>query len=264
MRVVNSQLSYCLNLLAAMASNAHGMRLTDLAVKLEMPKSSTQRILDHLASEGWVVQDEETSHYRLTARLAVLGQRYLESAGIANVSQSLLDRLARDTGELARLTALDGRRLVWVGSSQGAPPGLRYAPSMGATIVLYATANGKAWLATLPEEEAVALALAEGLGREESWQALGPKAHRTKDALLADLAATRARGYAIADEEAERGVTALAVVVREPRDGPALGTASVAGPMVRVTGDKYGAILQSLQQAIADLALVWPRRRDTE
>ncbi|MEO8755307.1 MAG: IclR family transcriptional regulator [Casimicrobiaceae bacterium] len=258
MRVVKSQLTSCLDLLALMASNARGMRLTDVAQNIGAPKSSTQRLLEHLAGEGWIEQDEHTSQYRLTARLAVLGQRYVESAGIRNIGEALLERLAANTGELARLTVLDGKRLVWIGSAQGAPYGLRYEPSMGAAIVSYATANGKAWLATLPDAEAVAIARADGLGRRKKQAAIGPHALRTAAALVAELAATRKRGYAIADEEAERGVTALAIAIPSPAGGTVLGTASIAGPVVRVTRERYPIIVAALHAIAADLSLAWP------
>ncbi len=261
MRVVKSQLTSCLDLLSVMASHAQGMRLTDLALNLDAPKSSTQRLLDHLAAAGWIEQDSATGHYRLTTRLAVLGHRYLESAGIADAAQGLLDRLARQTQELARLTALEGKRLVWMGSAQGAPRGLRYEPSMGTTIVTYATANGKAWLATLPNDEAVAIAAAEGLGKSRPKHTLGPNALRTTDALVADLNVVRRRGYAISDEEAERGVAALAVVVREPRTGAVIGTTSIAGPVVRITSERHETIVRALHATASDLALAWPVAR---
>ncbi len=110
-----------------------------------------QRLLQQLGEEGWVEQDADTGHYRLTFRMAVLGQRYLQAIGIADATEALLDRLARKTRELARLTIVDAERLVWIGSAQGAAPGLLYQPAMGGRIVSYATANGKAWLATLAE-----------------------------------------------------------------------------------------------------------------
>ena len=258
MRVVKSQLTSCLDLLSVMASNAQGMRLTDLALNLRAPKSSTQRLLEHLADQGWIEQDEATSQYRLTTRLAVLGQRYLESAGITNIAHGLLARLAKQTGELARLTALDGNRLVWIGSAQGAPPGLRYEPSMGKTIVSYATANGKAWLATLPDDEAVAIAVADGLGKSKIRGGVGPKALRSTDAFMADLNATRKRGYGLADEEGEGGVAAIAVAILEPRSGAVLGTTSIAGPVIRVTRDRHETIVRALHATAADMGLSWP------
>ncbi|MEO5766026.1 MAG: IclR family transcriptional regulator [Casimicrobiaceae bacterium] len=257
MRVVKSQLTSCLDLLSVMASNARGMRLTDLAAGLGAPKSSTQRLLEHLAGEGWIEQDETTNQYRLTTRLAVLGHRYLESAGITSIAQALLERLAANTGELARLTVLDGKRLVWMGSAQGAPRGLRYEPSMGAAIVSYATANGKAWLATMRDEDAVAIASADGLGRRKKQAVNGPNVITTKRELVADLDLTRRRGYAISNEEAERGVAAVAVAIRAPGAG-VLGTTSVAGPVIRVTHARYDTIVAALNAVATDLALAWP------
>ena len=164
MRVVKSQLSHCLALFDAMSDAGHDHRLTDIAAQLDMPKSSVQRLLDHLMDEGWVEQEEATGQYRLTMRLAVLGQRYMHSAGIADATQGLLERVARETSELVRLTVVGQDQLVWIGSAQGAPAGLLYQPSMGGRIVSYATANGKAWLATLEPERALEVARAGGLG----------------------------------------------------------------------------------------------------
>jgi DNA-binding IclR family transcriptional regulator len=190
MRVVKSQLSHCLALFEAMSDASHDHRLTDLAAELDMPKSSMQRLLEHLAQEGWVEQDHITDLYRLTLRIAVLGQRYMQSAGITDATQGILERVARETSELVRLTAVDHDKLVWIGSAQGAPAGLLYQPSMSGRVVSFATANGKAWLATLSDEDACSIALRDGLGGKTAN--VGPKAIGTIDALLAQLHAAPA------------------------------------------------------------------------
>lgn len=256
MRVVKSQLTHCLALFEAMAEAGRSHRLTDLAERLDMPKSSVQRLLEHLMGEGWVEQDAATGHYALTLRLAVLGQRYMQSAGIVDATQGILDRLAREAGELARLTVVSQDQLVWIGSAQGAAAGLLYQPSMGGRIVSFATANGKAWLATLSDEEASAIALRDGLGRPDS--PVGPKALQTIDALLKNLADVRRKGFALADEEAESGVAAIAVAVRDSANGRARGTASIAGPVVRLTENRRAAIVRMLEDAARELAQVWP------
>lgn len=258
MRVVKSQLSHCLALFEVMSEAGRRHRLTDLAERLEMPKSSVQRLLDYLIAEEWAEQDDVTGHYALTLRLAVLGQRYMQSAGIADATQGILDRLARETGELARLTLVSQGRLVWIGSAQGAPAGLLYQPSMGSRIVSFATANGKAWLATLTDEDASMIALKDGLGQKQV--SVGPNAIATLDALRQDLAAVRGRGFALADEEAERGVGAIAVAVRDVATGAALGTTSVAGPVIRLNAERRPALVRALERAAQELAQVWPVR----
>lgn len=258
MRVVKSQLSHSLGALAFLAEAGRGARLTDIAESLDAPKSSVQRLLMQLADEGWVEQDAETGYYRLTFRLAVLGQRSLQASGIADATQAILQALARKTRELVRLTIVDGDRLVWIGSAQGAPPGLMYQPAMGRRIVSYATANGKAWLATMDDDTAMRIAAADGLGGKTPPTEIGPKAIRTTAALKRDLAEVRARGYASADEEAEPGVAALAVAVRCPATRRTLGTTSIAGPIVRLPAPRHAEIVEHLVVAAAELAHVWP------
>ena len=56
MRVVKSQLSHSLGALALLAEAGRGARVTDLAERLEAPKSNVQRLLQQLIGGGWVEQ----------------------------------------------------------------------------------------------------------------------------------------------------------------------------------------------------------------
>jgi DNA-binding IclR family transcriptional regulator len=261
MRVVKSQLSHSLGALAFLAEAGRGARLTDIAERLAAPKSSVQRLLHQLADEGWVEQDADTGHYRLSFRMAVLGQRHLQSIGIADATQAVLTELARSTRELARLTIVDGDRLVWIGSAQGAQPGLMYQPAMGGRIVSFATANGKAWLATLSTADLERIVTRDGLAAKVVPRDVGPNAHRSKAALNRDLAVVRQRGFAASDQEAEAGVAALAVAVMDPADGRALGTISIAGPIVRLPAQRQPELVRILQAAALELCRIWPMKR---
>ena len=103
-----------------------------------------------------------------------------------------------------------------------------------------------------------AIAVSEGLGKGKPRVAIGPKALRSIGAFIAELNTTRKRGYALADEEAEGGVAAIAVAIQSPEDNAVLGTTSVAGPVIRVTRDRHDEIVSALQATAADLALAWP------
>lgn len=260
MRVVKSQLSYCLHALAELAEAGPGVGVTALAERLGAPKSSCQRLLQQLLDEGWVEQDETTSSYRLTLRLPVLGQLFLTSLGMTDAVQAILDDLARRTRELTRLTLVEGERLVWFASAQGADPGLMYQPAMETRIVSFATANGKAWLARLAPDAAQAIALREGVSDKAPQGVAGPNAHRSLAALQKDLAAIRKRGYAVAVEEAERGITAIARAVCDPVSGAVLGTISVAGPTFRLPSDRYVLLDSELEKAASQISRILPRK----
>ena len=255
MRVVKGVLDRCLETLAFMAAEPRWLRLSLIAERLELSKGAAHRMLAQLAQLGWVEQDEATDQYRLTMKLALLGQEYLHGTGVPSLVQPILDEVAGNCRELVRVTVVEGAGLAWLASSQGAAPGLVYQPELTGRPFLHATAVGKAWLATMSDDEAIRAALASGLGKPGVG---GPRAVGTVKALLKEIHATRERGFGIAVEEGERGVTALAVAVRTQHDQRVIGTVSIAGPMSRVTPATYKPNHELLRRAAERLGAIWP------
>lgn len=249
----------CLTILEALAGESEPAELTDLAHRLDMPASAVHRTLATLVDRGWVVQHSGSQRYALSLRMSTLAFRNLDARSVPDVVQSVLDKLARETREYCRLAIVEGEDLVWVARAQGAGPGLRYDPEMGQEIVLHATANGKAWLATLPESEALRIVCARGFSARRP---LGPNSASNVDELRARLAETRERGFATSVEEAEAGTGAVAVpFFSGPEAGaPVAGTMSVAGPLVRITPERYEAIAEALKRAAREVAEIWSLR----
>lgn len=258
--MIYSPAQRCLDLLELLADEPEGLPLAAVAARLALPKSAAHRFLSLLASRGFVRQDAASGHYALTLKLPALGFRYLAGTGWPDLAQPTLDALASRTGELARLALVEGDALTWVAKAQGASTGLRYDADAGRGVILHATATGKAWLATLPEERAIALVAREGrLGSG----GLGPRAVATVAALRRELRATRRRGWGEAVEEGEPGVAAVAVAVR-PRDGPdadAFATVSVAGPLARMGAARRAELAGMAQASAREIADLWPMRR---
>lgn len=257
MRLVKSQLDPALDVIELLGRDAAVMGVSDLAHRLDLPKSGVHRLLAHLVERGWVEQDDVTQRYRLTLRLALLGQRFLGALRIQDLCQPVLDALARESRELVRMSLVQDEALVWVGSAQGAPPGLMYAPSMSGRIPLHATANGKAWLSTLPLEEALRILEQDGfLGEAEP---LGPRALTDRDRMVQELRRTRRRGWGLAVEEAEAGIVAIAAPMVLRRFGEAaIGAVSIAGPVLRIAPTRYEDLARRVVSAAADLAALWP------
>ncbi|MDU2875045.1 MAG: IclR family transcriptional regulator, partial [Pseudomonas aeruginosa] len=155
--MAGSLIERALGLLELLASDARGLPLQQLADRLDIPKSAAHRMLAELIRLGYVRQDDDTSRYRLSTRLAALGFRFLASSGVVDLVQPVLDGLARETGELVRLGVIEGDRQTWIAKSQGATSGLRYDPDMGREAPLFYTASGHAWLASLSDKAALAL-----------------------------------------------------------------------------------------------------------
>jgi DNA-binding IclR family transcriptional regulator len=122
---------------------------------------------------------------------------------------------------------------------------------MATPVRLFATANGKAFLATLNDAAALALARKDGLGQIQPTA----RSHTGEAALLADIQRVRARGYGLAEEEAELGVFAIAVAI--PGPAGARGTLSIGGPSPRLA-HRIPELAAELQATAAILAGIWP------
>jgi DNA-binding IclR family transcriptional regulator len=249
----------CLAIIELLADGARAMPLGEIAERLSLPKSGAHRLLTTLVDIGWAEQDASTGFYRLTMRLAILGQQFYVSTGIPDICQPVLDDLARQCREFVRLAVVDGHALVWVAHAQGASGGLMYQPSLTSnTVPLFATASGKSWLATMPTEQAMEIVMKNG-GLERSDR-YGPNAIRSVEALLRELKATARRGYGVASSEAEFGVTAVAAAIRSDKKGPALGTVSIAGPSARIDSRRVEELAPLVLRTARELALLWPLR----
>ncbi len=250
----------CLSLIELLAGAPEGMPLGSLAEQLDLPKSATHRLLQTLMTRGYVAQDAASQEYSLSLKVALLGFRYLDARRLPDVAQDALDRLAHDCGEYCRIAVVQGEDLVWIARAQGAKLGLRYEPPMGGDVVLHATATGKAWLATLPEHDALRIVCARGFATPEGF---GKRALRSVDELRRHLDDTRRRGYALAIEEGEPGTVAIAATFRAyvSADAPAAGTVSVAGPLVRLTEQRIEEIAPMLLRATEAITALWPMRQ---
>lgn len=248
----------CLSIIELLAEDAGEMALGEIAERLGLPKSGAHRLLATLVDLGWAEQESSTGFYRLTMRLTSMGQRFFVATGIPDVCQPVLDRLAVQCREFARLAVVDGDSLTWLAHAQGATVGLLYQPSLTTSAVpINVTASGKVWLTTLPIEQAIETALRTGFDADGRY---GPNAIQSIEALKRELVTTAKRGYGLAADEAEPGVTAIAAVIRPGDGGPALGTVSIAGPSVRLTTARVRELAPVVIATASELAELWPLR----
>jgi IclR family acetate operon transcriptional repressor len=238
-----------LAVLEYLIQHPQGLPLTVIASELEMPHSACHRLLADLQRCGYVRQARKQGDYVLTTKVVSMGLGFLSSAGIVDIAEPLLERLAQTSGELVRLSIVDEDRLTWVAKAQGMrQTGLRYDPDMGMDARLSCTASGHAWLMTLSDERALELVSRQGFGTPAQY---GPEAPTTIKALVGFLNSARQRGYAVIDEVFAPGMSAMAVPVFRRQD--AIGVISIAGPRTRLTPARTRELAPALLAAAAEL-----------
>ena len=247
---MSSVLERALGLLELLSQQGEGMDLSGLAAQLDIPPSATHRLLADLVRLGYVRQARGHGDYVLTTKMIAMGLSYLSKTGLVDVAQPLLNRLADTSGELVRLSVVDGERLTWVARAQGARQGLRYDPDMGSDAHLSCSSSGWAWLATLSDDDALALMAKQGLGQPSDF---GPNAPNSLQAALMAIQQTRQLGYSLTCETYAVGLSALSAPVRLAGQA-AMGVLTIAGPSARFTPERMQALAPELMATAEQLA----------
>jgi DNA-binding IclR family transcriptional regulator len=240
-----------LRILETLAGEPEGLPLAAVADELALPRSAAHRLLGELVRAGYVRQLRAQGDYALTTKLPALGLSFLGGAGIVDIAQPIIDRLADTSGELVRLAIVDGDRLTFVAKAQGARAGLRYDPDMGIDVRLSCSAGGHAWLMTLSEERATELVARQGFGAPKEF---GPKAPTTFKALMKLLDEDRRRGWSTIVEQYAPGMSAMAAPVLR-RGQEAIAVITIAGPLQRLTPLRMQDLGPALVAAASELAM---------
>jgi len=239
-----------LQIVELLAGRTDGLPLHEIADGLDIPRSAAHRLLSELIDAGFVHQKGEPGTYALGLKIAALGLQHLAANDLVGVAKPILDDLAALSRELVRLAVVDadGNNMVWVVKAQGAQSGLRYDADSGSTVALSCSATGLAWLSFMPEEEALARVLRQGIGKPEDF---GPAAPQTLDEIRDLMGLTRERGYAIGIDMFTVGVGSVAAPVM---DGDSVaGVLSVAGPTARLNEARFIELSEPLREAAQKL-----------
>ncbi len=244
-----------LAVLEMLAGADQGLSLSEIARRLDVNKNIALRILTTLEEETYLHRHAETKHYFAGFKVSNLGLRVLSRTRLYQQCQPMVRQLAEECGELVLLSVMDRDEPRWVMAAVGERRRLQVDPV--SPLAPHATATGKAWLSTLPDEEVARRV-------EGRLEPLTPFTVTTLPALLAQLAVARETGVALSDQENETGIAAIATPIWTPDSAAAearrrcVGFVSITAPVSRASADdfrKFGAMVKA---AAARLAEAWP------
>ncbi|MCH0539589.1 IclR family transcriptional regulator [Streptomyces sp. MUM 203J] len=203
------------------------------------PKSSLYMLLRTLVELGWVETDPTGTRYGIGVRALLVGTSYLDGDEVVTAARATLDLLADDTSETVRLARLDGTSVVDL-ATRRSPHHLRPATRVGRRLPAHSTALGKALLATRADDEVRRML-------PETLPAFTAHTVTDREALIEELAAVRALGYAVDREENTLGLRCFAVAV--PYRVPARDAVSCSVPVARLTEAHEQRIKEALFDA---------------
>lgn len=229
-----------LRILDLIAAADRGVGVTELAGALGIDKSSASRLVRTLANQGYLQAEPGTRRYVLGRRLYQLGWAALDVMPVRALARPYLERLVAQTGECAHTAVYaEGRALVI--DDVEAETTLRVVSGTGRMIPLHCTAVGKALLAFADVPRPAAL------------PAFTPRTLTDPAALEAHLADTRARGYALDDEEYDAGIRCIAAPITN-RFGIVTAVIGISGPALRLTDAHVPALAAAVMESARALS----------
>jgi DNA-binding IclR family transcriptional regulator len=193
-------------ILRALEEENSGLSLGQIAQRVNLARSTVQRIVAALETEKLVIAATPNGRVRLGPTILRLAAS-VRSDFIA-LARPYLERLSEELQETVDLSTVKKDHLVFIDQVIGAQR-LRTVSAVGETFPLYCTANGKAYLAQLSD------AAVEGLiGR--TYQSRTPATITRIENLLPELKAARRTGVAFDREEHNAGICAAGVAMHDP------------------------------------------------
>lgn len=235
-------ISRAADILRLLGAESGGLSLGQIAERVELPRSTVQRIVAALASEGFISTPQRDGGITLGPEIQNLARA--TALETRERFRPIMQAIRETTGETVDLAILEGSQMRFLDQVVGSQR-LRTVSSIGERFPLTSTANGKAALACL------SLARADALIARELTNDVAGK--RIRKRLMAELGAIKKGNLAKDEDEHTEGVSALGFAILDSSgDVYALSTPVPSSRYTRVKASLEEVIIEQRDQMMAD------------
>lgn len=216
-----------------------------IAKELGVHQSTVSRLVAVLEAHDLVERQVEGGAVQLGVGILRLAAATRSRQDLTAVGGPVCDALAEQLGETVNLAVYRSGAAVNLYQAQGTRT-VALHNWVGDATVLHATSSGKVLLAHLPpaQSEAVITGDLERFTAQTIVEA---------DALRAQLQEAAVRGWAVAEEEYEEGLNAVAAAIRGP-EGNVIAALSAAGPAYRLGRGRLPEVAEQVRQAAEEIS----------
>lgn len=231
-----------LQVMEILAAHPSGLTLTEMAENAELTRAGARRFLLTLVASGYAVQDGRK--FLLSSRLISVARTSLSGSSLWAFAEPFMRDVSQSLDESCSAAVLADQDVVYVARVAGRRI-LSVALHVGTRLPAYCTAMGRVLLSDF-DPVALEHFLGNATIRENTSKTITDPSH-----LSEMIAAVRAQGFAIVDEELEIGLRSIAVPIRD-RSGRIVAAINVSTQSARFSPDAMEReILPRLKQAAA-------------
>lgn len=228
-----------LGVLLGFTEECHTQTVQEIAARMDIPVSSAYRYVSQLREVG-LLEEAEFGGYRVSLRAVELARAARAgSAGIAEITRPVLERLTREHGETSLLIRRMGHAVVAVDMEE-TRSSVRLAFERGRLMPLNQGAAARVLLAAMKPKE-----------RTEYYASVysfGASPELPGDAELAVIAE---QGWAESFGQIEEGIWGCAAAIRARRQ--VVAALSMAGPIYRLDANRREQVKAAVREAATEI-----------
>jgi DNA-binding IclR family transcriptional regulator len=219
--------------------------LTEIARKVDIPKTKVNSILNALQIAGFITKDKEGTVYSLGSDIIPIGLRALENIDYRTVAKPSLEQLAKDTKCTVLFGVITSKKLLIISKAiSGQEVDSRL--DVGFVADVFYQAHGKAIFVSLPQREQ------ERLLSGPDFMGQYDRGLIKNSQLRKEIAEIKKKGFTVNDGRVNRIIKVLTAAVVGSKNYP-IGALIVIGLMQKSAISKYGA---KLVETARNLSLV--------
>lgn len=192
-----------LDVLTTLSKESEGLSVTDLAEIINLPNSTTHRILACLKENNFVIQSSDTKKYRLGYKVLTLGSNISKENSFTHSARPFMKELADRIGKTVTLCVMEGDSVVCLNYVESKDTSL-FLVRTGFGMPPHATSAGKAMQAYMP------LPVVQEIYMNHAQEKVTSNTKTDFELFMRELDDIRKKGYAISDEELQIGVQGVA------------------------------------------------------
>jgi DNA-binding IclR family transcriptional regulator len=235
-----------IDLLSCFTLQVPELSLIEICARTGLPKATAYRILSTLAHASFIVQDPDTSKYRLGYKMMVMGAIARSQVNYLTRAEPIFKDLVYDIDETLAVASLDGDHHVCTLVVEP-ERSVRVTTSVGTRRPCYFGSAGLVLLAYQPKVVVDECLPSDKLEAFTVWSVTDPTEYRRR------LNGVREHGYAIEKGEAFPDVTGLATPIFD-HEGRIVAAASIVAPTHRVPDERIGILLKRLVTATNEIS----------
>jgi DNA-binding IclR family transcriptional regulator len=198
----------------------NSLTLQEIADRIDLPKSTSFRIVQSLEKAGYLVRLED-QQYCLSFRFTRLAGLVKSTLGIREIARPVMTELADKTKETVSIHTVVGRNRVCI-DALSTSSALRSVIQPGEQVPLLAGSATKVLIAYMDKKELTPIAAS-----------IAKAMKKTQTQVVTEISAVRNQGFAVSHGERLLGVSAISAPIKDV-EGQVHYCLSIGGPSVRM------------------------------